>query len=144
LAPAEIVKAAVGIKVAVIGVELRLRRERLSGDPRVRPLLQEVVHHIDPELLDGLDANQEQATLALIRTSFHQAIDLMENPAHPPGWNCEDPIVLEFQGQVSRLICFRQLDRTMVTLTLCSRHSRLTLMISLIESHQLTSLFGWR
>jgi hypothetical protein len=50
--------------LAAIGAELRLRREKLSGDPRVRPLLQEVVHHIDPELLDDLNANQEQAALA--------------------------------------------------------------------------------
>jgi SAM-dependent methyltransferase len=35
---------------------------------------------------------------------IRQAIDLMENPAHAPGWNYEDPVVLESQGQVSRLI----------------------------------------
>jgi SAM-dependent methyltransferase len=55
-------------------------------------------------MLDDLDANQEEAALALIQTSFRQAIDLMENPAHAPAWNYEDPIVLESQGQVSRLI----------------------------------------
>jgi ubiquinone/menaquinone biosynthesis C-methylase UbiE len=90
--------------LAAIGAELRLRREKLSGDSRVRPLLQEVIHHIDPELLDDLDANQEEAALALIQTSFRQAIDLMENPEHAPGWNYEDPVVLESQGQLSRLI----------------------------------------
>jgi predicted O-methyltransferase YrrM len=71
---------------------------------RVRALLQDVVHRIDPELLDGLDANQERAALALIQTSFRQAIDLMENPARELGWNYEDPVILESQGQVSRLI----------------------------------------
>jgi SAM-dependent methyltransferase len=90
--------------LAAIGAELRLRRERHSGDSRVRPLLEEVVRHIDPELLDDLDANQEEAALALIQTSFRQAIDLLENPAHAPGWNYEDPVVLESQGQLSRLI----------------------------------------
>lgn len=70
--------------LAAIGAELRLRREKLSGDSRVRPLLQEVIHHIDPKLLDELDANQEEAALALIQTSFRQAIDLIENPEHAP------------------------------------------------------------
>jgi SAM-dependent methyltransferase len=90
--------------LAAIGAELRLRREKLSGDSRVRPLLHEVVNQIDPELLDDLNANQEEAALALIQTSFGQAIDLMENPAQAPGWNYEDPVVLESQGQLSRLI----------------------------------------
>ena len=90
--------------LAVIGAELSLRREELNGDPRVRSLLQEVVNRIDPELLNGIDANQERAALALIQTSFRQAIDLMENPARVPGWSYEDPLILESQGQVSRLI----------------------------------------
>lgn len=55
--------------LAAIGAELRLRREKLSGDSRVRPLLQEVIHHIDPKLLDELDANQEEAALALIQSA---------------------------------------------------------------------------
>jgi precorrin-6B methylase 2 len=90
--------------LATIGAELRLRQEKLNGDPRVRSLLQEVVHHIDPELLDGLDPNQERAALALIQTSFRQALDLLENPARTPGWNYQDPVILESQGQISRLI----------------------------------------
>jgi precorrin-6B methylase 2 len=89
---------------AAIGAELRLRQEELSGDPRVRSLLQEVVHHIDPELLVGLDANQERTALALIQTSFRQTLDLLENPAHTPGWNYQDPVILESQGQISRMI----------------------------------------
>jgi precorrin-6B methylase 2 len=90
--------------LAALGAELRLRREGLGGDPRVRSLLQEVVHKIDPELFDGLDPNQELAVLALIQTSFRQAIDLLENPARAPGWSYEDPVILESQGQLSRLI----------------------------------------
>lgn len=96
-------------ELTAIGAELRLRQEELNGDPRVRSLLQEVVHHIDPELLDGLDANQERAALALIQTSFRQALDLLENPARTPGWNYQDPVILESQGQISRLT-FRGID----------------------------------
>src|SRR5215467_13864151 len=73
--------------LAALGGELRLRREQLSGDWRVRSLLQDVVRCIDPELLDGIDATEERAALALIQTSFRQAIDLIENPARAPGWN---------------------------------------------------------
>jgi len=47
----------------------------------VRSLLQDVVRRIDPELLDGIEPNEERAALALIQTSFRQAIDLIENPA---------------------------------------------------------------
>src|SRR5262249_16174269 len=90
--------------LAALGAELRLRREELNGDSRVRSLLQDVVRRIDPELLDGVEANEERAAFALIQTSFRQAIDLIENPARAPVWNYTDPIILESQGQVSRLI----------------------------------------
>ena len=90
--------------LAAIGAELRLRCEALSGDPRVRSLLQAIAHKVDPGLFDGLDPNQERAALALIQTSFRQAFELLENPARAPGWTYEDPVILESQGQVSRLI----------------------------------------
>ena len=90
--------------LAAIGAELRLRREELKGDSRVRAILQDVLHSIDPGLLEDLDTNQESAALALIQTSFRQAIDLLENPARAPGWNYEDPGILESQGEVSRQI----------------------------------------
>ena len=90
--------------MAAIGAELRLRREKLSGDPRVLLLLQDVMRTIDPGLFDGLTPNQEQAALALIQTSFRQAADLLENPERTPGWIYDDPVVLQSQGQLSRLI----------------------------------------
>jgi hypothetical protein len=31
-------------------------------------------------------------------------MDLLENPERAPGWVYEDPVVLDSQGQVSRLI----------------------------------------
>src|SRR5258706_15415448 len=89
---------------AAFGAELRLRCEGLGGDPRVRSLLQDVVNKINPQLFDGVNPNQELAALGLIQTSFRQAIDLLENPTRAPGWNYEDPVILESQGQVSRLI----------------------------------------
>jgi precorrin-6B methylase 2 len=90
--------------LAALGAELRLRSEGLSGDSCLRPLLHDVVQNIEPRILEGLDQNQERAALALIQTSFRQAIDLLENPARAPGWTYEDPVVLESQGQLSRQI----------------------------------------
>jgi 2-polyprenyl-3-methyl-5-hydroxy-6-metoxy-1,4-benzoquinol methylase len=90
--------------LAAIGAELRLRRDGLTGDARVRSLVQDVVHKIDPTMLDGIDPSQAQAALGLIRTSFRQAMDLLESPERGPGWVYEDPVVLDSQGQVSRLI----------------------------------------
>jgi hypothetical protein len=63
--------------LAAIGGELRLRREELNRDPRVRPLLQQVVHLINPELLDSVDPEQERTALALIQTSFRQATKIV-------------------------------------------------------------------
>jgi precorrin-6B methylase 2 len=90
--------------LAAIGAELRLRRDGLTGDPRVRSLLQDVVRRIDPTVLDGINPSQTQAALGLIRTTFGQAMDLLENPERGPGWVYQDPVVLDSQGQVSRLI----------------------------------------
>jgi hypothetical protein len=48
--------------LAAIGAELRLRLDGLTGDARVRSLLQEVVYRIDPTVLDGM--NWKKANLA--------------------------------------------------------------------------------
>jgi SAM-dependent methyltransferase len=90
--------------LAAIGAELRIRRDGLTGDARVRSLLQDVVRRIDPNVLDGISPSQAQAALGLIRTSFRQAMDMLENPERAPGWVYEDPVVLDSQGQASRLI----------------------------------------
>lgn len=66
--------------------------------------MQDVLHRIEPGLLDGLEPSQELAVLALIQAFFRQANDLLENPGRAPGWTYEDPVILESQGQVSRLI----------------------------------------
>jgi hypothetical protein len=58
--------------LAAIGAELRLRRDGLTGDSRVRALLQDVVYRVDPTVLDGINPSQAQAALGLIRTSFRR------------------------------------------------------------------------
>lgn len=83
---------------------MRLRREGGAADPAVRKLLQDIVGQIDPKLLDGIDPQQEATVLAFITAFFRQAVDLLENPARRPGWLYDDPIVLQSQGQASRLV----------------------------------------
>ena len=90
--------------IAAIGVQLRLQQQELDGDPRVRALLNDAIRAVDPNLLENVDANQRAAALALIQVIFRQALDLLENPARPPGWSYTDPDILQSQGQVSRLI----------------------------------------
>jgi SAM-dependent methyltransferase len=90
--------------LAALGAELRLRQEGLAGDPRVRPLLRDAVKAVDPRLVDGIDPDREATVLALIQTIFRQAADLLESPGRAPAWSYQDPIILQSQGQLSRLI----------------------------------------
>lgn len=90
--------------LAALGAELRWRREGLEGDERVRALLHEVVSALDPHLLDGIDPEREASVLAFIQTIFRQAVDLLENPGRVPAWTYQDPVILQSQGQLSRLI----------------------------------------
>ncbi len=88
--------------LAVLGAELRLRTENGEADQRVRSLLQEVARAADPSLLDDLSVQEQAAVLGVIRLSFRDANDLLENPGRPPGWAYTDPEALESQGRASR------------------------------------------
>jgi len=90
--------------LAALGAELRLQKEGLDADPRVRVLLNEITRAVDPQLLENVDSHQKTAALAVLQTIFRQALDLLENPARAPGWSYQDPDILQAQGQVSRLI----------------------------------------
>ena len=90
--------------MAAVGAQLRLQQEGLDADPRVGALLNEIARAVDPQLLENVDTHQQAVVLAHIQTMFHQALDLLENPARAPGWSYTDPDILQSQGQVSRLI----------------------------------------
>jgi SAM-dependent methyltransferase len=90
--------------LAALGAELRLRQDRLDADPRLHPLLREALRAVDPRWLEHTDARESATALALIQTVFRQSLDLLENPARPPGWSCEDPQILQTQGQLSRIV----------------------------------------
>jgi SAM-dependent methyltransferase len=90
--------------LAALAAELRIRQEGLAADPVVRRLLQQIVEQIEPRLLNDIDPQQAGTALAFIQAFFRQATDLLENPARPPGWAFDDPVVLQAQGQASRLV----------------------------------------
>jgi SAM-dependent methyltransferase len=90
--------------LAALGAELRLRRDGASAHPQTRQLLQEIVRGIDPDLLNDITADQEAIALAVIRVAFHEAIDLLDDPARAPGWLHEDPAVLQTIGKRSRRV----------------------------------------
>jgi SAM-dependent methyltransferase len=87
--------------LAALGAQLRFLQNGLEGDLRV--LLNDVVRTFDSQLLEGVERSQQAAALALIRTTFRQALDLLENPERAPGWSYQDPDILQSQGQLSRL-----------------------------------------
>ena len=70
--------------MAAVGAQLRLQQEGLDADPRVGALLNEIARAVDPQLLENVDTHQQAVVLALIQTMFHQALDLLENPARAP------------------------------------------------------------
>ena len=90
--------------LAAIGAELRLRREGLPADLRVRARLTDVIRASNPALFDGVTAEQEAIALSTIRVAFYYAMHLLDDPAAAPGWRHVDPIILQDQGQQSRRV----------------------------------------
>ena len=90
--------------LAALGAALRLHRSNAEADPHVRARLQDVLHAIDPTLAELCLGNRADYAGPLIETVFHQSADLLHNPERAPGWCHQDPVILQSQGQVSRLI----------------------------------------
>src|SRR5581483_3834748 len=90
--------------LAALGADLRLRTEGLSADPAVSALLAEVAQGIDPAAVEDTPPEGQIAVLGFIRAFFRQALDLLDNPSRPPGWVYDDPVILQVQGQASRLV----------------------------------------
>src|ERR1043165_809936 len=88
--------------LAALGAELRIRREGLPADPNVVARLHDVLRALDPTLLNGLSAEQEDTALVMIQSALGQALDLISDPACAPGWSHVDPSILQGQGLGSR------------------------------------------
>lgn len=90
--------------LAALGAELRLRREGLPVDPSIVARLHDVLRELDPTLVNGLSAEQEETALVMIQSALGQVLDLISNPDRTPGWSHVDPAILQGQGLGSR--CF--------------------------------------
>ena len=89
--------------LAALGAELRIRRDGIAADPEFKRRLDVLVEEMVPGVLDGVSADQAATILAFIHSYFRQATDLLENPGRPSGWSYDDPVILQAQGQASRI-----------------------------------------
>lgn len=90
--------------MAAIGAVLVLKQKGLTPHPEIAARLNGVIAAIDPELLAKTTPQEETAALAFIRAFLRQAADLVEDPGRDPGWVYEDPVILQSQGQASRIV----------------------------------------
>jgi len=94
--------------LAALGAELRAQTEALEVPADVRRLLVAITDELGCDL-DGLSDDDKRQVADGIRSYFIQAAELLDDPARPPGWVYEEPIVLQSQGgtsvSVARLIC---------------------------------------
>jgi predicted O-methyltransferase YrrM len=88
--------------LAALGAELRLRREGLQADPNIVARLHDVLRALDPTLVNGLSAEQEEMALVMIQSGLGQTFDLISDPARAPGWSHVNPEILQGQGLGSR------------------------------------------
>ncbi len=89
--------------LAVLGAELRIRREGLSADPQV---VQEssrtsFAPSIRPCSMISRWSRKKPRLSSFSRRSVRPPI-FSADPARPPGWRHEDPTILQGQGQASR------------------------------------------
>lgn len=87
--------------IGALGAELRLRQMNVSGDPRVRAALQDMVATLGPDMLEGLDPAQLAVLIGQISYNLQEALDLMREPERAPGWSYDDPAILQDRGRGS-------------------------------------------
>jgi SAM-dependent methyltransferase len=89
--------------LAALAAHLRVERDGMDIDPRVRELLAAIAQ----ELL-GSDVNtgggEAMAVVGMTRTLLAQSAELVADPARPPGWRHEDPQILQGTGRMSMAI----------------------------------------
>jgi SAM-dependent methyltransferase len=90
--------------MAAIGAGIRVAKEGLQINPRVRDAMQEVIRAVDPALLEGAADDQKAMALSAIRAAFRFATDMLDDPARSPGWSFADTTMIQSQGQRSRRV----------------------------------------
>jgi SAM-dependent methyltransferase len=90
--------------MGVLGAELRLRQSGNEGHPRVREAFKKIIDSVEPGLLDGLEPAQAAVIVGQLTYGLQEALDLIADPARPPGWSYTDPAVLQERGRGSRRV----------------------------------------
>ena len=90
--------------LAAVGAELTLKQAPEPGHPAVVAALQAVSATAGLTGLDELTGPQRQMVTGLIRMGLHQASDLLDEPARPPGWTFTDPAILQGWGRGSAVV----------------------------------------
>lgn len=90
--------------LAALGAAMAIRSGEAQADPAVAAGISGVLNAIDPALLDGISEGESEILRSFIRAFFRQALDLIENPSRPASWSFDDPLILQAQGQASKLI----------------------------------------
>src|SRR4051812_7837668 len=90
--------------LAAIGAELSLKSSGVDADPAFVTALRSVSAAAGLPDLDGLAPQQQAMALNIIRLSFAQSAELLNDPGRPPGWTYTDPLVLEGMGRASTMI----------------------------------------
>jgi precorrin-6B methylase 2 len=90
--------------LAAIGAALRLRRDGDVAPAEVQQPLDNVLAVLGTPPMDSLDAGQAARLCNLASAILRHALELLDNPTRPPGWNHTDPALLEAQGGSSRVV----------------------------------------
>ena len=89
--------------LAAIGAQLGLGADSDNTDPAYLAALGAVADAAGVDL-SSLEPPQRAMVLGLIRLSFRQADDQLNDPDRPLGWTHTDPTVLEGMGRMSMMI----------------------------------------
>lgn len=90
--------------LAALGAEMSLAGSPGSAHPEMTAALRDVSAAAGLTGLDELAPPQRGILTALARLALHQALDLLEDPARPPGWAFTDPAILEGWGRGSAMV----------------------------------------
>jgi 2-polyprenyl-3-methyl-5-hydroxy-6-metoxy-1,4-benzoquinol methylase len=89
--------------LAALAAHLRVERERMDADPRVRELLRAIAQELLGAEADAGEAEAD-AVVGMTRTLLAQSAELVADPARAPGWEHVDPQILQGTGKMSMAI----------------------------------------
>lgn len=89
------------LALATVGAALHLREAGKPPHPALSEPMSATLAAIGMPTADTVDDTEARQAYGLIRTFFHEALSLMEEPERDPGWRFEDPAILQGIGTSS-------------------------------------------